>query len=135
MRNTMNKVAVIISLILAMAVVAGAVSCGGRLAPVSTVPYTDVYITVEPFTTQSKLVLMAKGSILEGYLTVRGGNDDIVFYIEDLRYENKLFFGDRVYGLEHFYYQAPHDGGYAMCFDNSFSWITSKRVHIHYRVR
>lgn len=133
----MNKVAVIIiSLILVMAVVAGAVSCGGRLAPVSqTIPYTDVYITVEPFTTQSKLVLMSKGSILEGYLTVRGGNDDIVFYIEDLRYENKLFFGDRVYGLKHFYYQATHDGGYAMCFDNSFSWITSKRVHIHYRVR
>ncbi len=133
----MNKVAIIIiSLLLAMAVVAGAVSCGGRLGPLGhAVPYTDDYITVEPFTTRCITVLMSKGSILEGYITVRGGNDDIVFYIEDIRYENKLFFGDRVYGLEHFYYQATHDGVYTMCFDNSFSWITSKRVHIHYRVR
>jgi len=132
----MSKVAIILSLILVMAVVAGAVSCGGGSGIThQTVPYIDKSLTVEPFTTRSILVPMSKDSILEGYITVRGGNDDIVFYIEDIRYENKLFFGDRVHGLEHFYYQATHDGAYAMCFDNSFSWITSKRVHIHYRVR
>jgi len=105
----------------------------GPLGPVI-VPYQDDSFTVEPFSKMTITINMRAGAVLEGYLTVRGGNDDIRFYIED-SYGTMLLDKNRVQGRFDFSFTASTAGFHTMFFDNSFSWITSKQVFIHYRVR
>jgi hypothetical protein len=76
---------------------------------------------------------MSKGDVLEGYLTVRGGNDDIQFYVKD-SYGNVVL-NVSVRGRYDFQYSATSEGFHTLYFDNSFSLLTSKQVLIHYRVR
>ena len=118
--------------------IVGAVSCGGGaggLGPVGhVVPYQDDSLTVEPLTSVTMTVNMADEAVFEGYLTVRGGNDDIRFYIKD-SYGNKVLDINRVKGRYDFSYRATSGGFHTIYFDNSFSIVTSKQVYIHYRVR
>lgn len=135
----MNKVTIIIlSLTLATVVgLAGAVSCSGvgGYGPVGhVVPYIDKSFTVEPLHYVTVTVDMRSGAVFEGYLTVRGGNDDVRFYIKD-SYGNKVLDINRVQGRYDFSYRATSEGFHTIYFDNSFSLITSKQVYLHYRVR
>ena len=109
---------------------------GGGYGPVGPVivPYKDSGFTVDPSYKYTITVNVKKGAIIEGYLTVRGGNDDIRFYIED-SFGNKVLDKNRVNGRYDFMYTAQSDGFHTMFFDNSFSWFTSKQVFLHYRVR
>ncbi len=116
----------------------GAVSCGGGaggLGPVGhIVPYEDRSLTVEPLSSMTLTINMSKGAVFEGYLTVRGGNDDVRFYIKD-SYGNTVLDINRVNARYDFSYTATSEGFHTAYFDNSFSIITSKQVFIHYRVR
>lgn len=128
---------IILGLLISLALI-GALGCnggtGGWGPPGQLVPYQDTNFTVEPFTYSSMTVNMNSGAIFEGYLTVRGGNDDIRFYIKD-SYGNVVLDKNRVQGRYDFSYQATTEGFHTIYFDNSFSWITSKEVYLHYRVR
>lgn len=129
----MKRLSVFLLIVLALTTLL--VGCGGGLGPVGhIVPYTDEHKTVEPFTTLHGTINMSKGEVFEGYLTVRGGNDDIRFYIKD-SYGNKVLDINRVRGRYDFHYQATSEGFHTFYLDNSFSWVTSKEVYIHYRVR
>jgi hypothetical protein len=79
-------------------------------------------------------VNVQQGAVIEGYLTVRGGNDDVRFYIED-SYGRKVLDKNRVNSRYDFYYTVVSTGFHTLYFDNSFSWITSKDVYLHYSVR
>ncbi len=98
------------------------------------IPYQDSSFDVAPLSSTNTTITMSKGDILEGYLTVRSGNDDIRFYIED-SYGNKVLDINRVRDRYDFSYKATSEGFHTIYFDNSFSVITSKQVYIHYRVR
>ena len=115
--------------------IVGVVGCGGS-GPVGqiVVPYRDQSITVEPGSAMTATVNMSKGAVVEGYMTVRGGNDDIRFYIKD-SYGSKVLDIDRVRGRYDFSYTATSEGFHTMYFDNGFSFITSKQVYLHHRVR
>ncbi len=116
----------------------GAVSCGGGaggLGPVGhVVPYKDLNLTVESLSTKTLTINMSEGAVFEGYLTVRGGNDDVRFYIED-SFGNVVLDINRVNGRYDFSYVTTSEGFHTIYFDNSFSILTSKQVYIHYRVR
>lgn len=118
--------------------IAGAVSCGGgvgELEPVDqTVPYQDNSLTVDFGTSKTMTINMSKGAVFEGYLTVRGGDDDIRFYIEDSN-GNRVLDINRVEDRYDFSYIATSEGAHTVYFDNSFSFMPSKQVDIHYRVR
>jgi len=125
---------VLISLVLL-----GAAGCGrgsGGYGPVGeyVVPYRDENFTVKPFTATELTINISNGAVLEGYVTVRGGNDDIRFYIKD-SYGNKVLDINRVQGRYDFFYRATSEGFHTIYLDNSFSIITSKQVYMHYRVR
>ena len=98
------------------------------------VPYRDDSFSVEPLNSMTISVDVKSGSVIEGYLTVRGGNDDIVFYIKDSQ-GNRVLNIDRVHGRYDFSYTTKSTGFYTLYFDNGFSWVTSKFVLLHYRVR
>jgi len=118
-------------------VLLGVAGCGGAggLGPVGhVVPYQDESFTVKPLTATTMTINMANGAVFEGYVTVRGGNDDIRFYIKD-SHGNKVLDINRVQGRYDFFYRATSEGFHTIYFDNSFSIITSKQVYIHYRVR
>lgn len=108
----------------------------GGLEPVgeAIVPYQDEEFTVKPLHEYMITINMNSGTVLEGYLTIRGGNDDIRFYIKD-SYGNKVLDKNRVNGRYDFSYTYQSSGYHTMYFDNSFSLITSKQVFLHYRVR
>ena len=118
--------------------IVGVVSCGGGvggLGPAGyVVPYHDQSFTVEPLSAVTITINMSTGAVFEGYLTVRGGNDDVRFYIKD-SYGNIVLDINRVNGRYDFSYVVTSEGFHTIYFDNSFSIITSKQVYIHYRVR
>ena len=97
------------------------------------VPYQDESCTVGSLSTSTMTLTMSKGDVLEGYLTVRGGNDDIGFYIKD-SYGNKVM-DIGVNGRYDFSYTATSEGFHTLYFDNGFSLFTRKQIFIHYRVR
>ena len=107
---------------------------GGYGAPGHVVPYQDKHFTVEPLQEMTMTINMNHGALFEGYLTVRGGNDDVRFYIKD-SYGNKVLDINRVRGRYDFDYHATSEGFHTIYFDNSFSLVTSKQVYIHFRVR
>ena len=98
------------------------------------IPYRVEHFTLKPFTIHTGTINMNEGAVFEGYLTVRGGNDDIRFYVKE-KHSNKVLDIKRVQGRYDFYYQAISEGFYTLYLDNRFSWIASKEVYIHYRVR
>ena len=108
----------------------------GGLGPVGEViiPYSDRTLDVDPLEALTLSVNMREGTVLEGYLTVRGGNDDVRFYIEDSQ-GNRVLDINRVRDRYDFSYTATLAGFHTLYFDNSFSWFTSKLVLLHYRVR
>lgn len=134
----MSRSKIIILRLLILLALIGVLGCsggtGGCEPPGQLVPYQDISFTVGPLTYSSMTVNMNSGAIFEGYLTVRGGNDDIRFYIKD-SYGNVVLDKNRVQGRYDFSYQATAEGFHTVYFDNSFSLITSKEVYLHYRVR
>ena len=109
---------------------------GGGYGPLgeAIVPYEDTNFTVSSLNKYTITVNVQQGAVIEGYLTVRGGNDDVRFYIED-SYGKKVLDKNRVNSRYDFYYMVKSSGFHTLYFDNSFSWITSKQVYLHYRVR
>jgi hypothetical protein len=105
----------------------------GAAGPVI-VPYKDTNFTVGPLSKYELTVNASQGAVIEGYLTVRGGNDDVRFYIED-SYGKKVLDKNRVNDRYDFSYAVESSGFHTLYFDNSFSLITSKEVFLHYRVR
>ncbi len=97
-------------------------------------PYEDTSFTVSPFQEYTITVNVKQGAMIEGYLTVRGGNDDIRFYIEN-SFGDKVLDKNRVNGRYDFMYAVQSSGFHTMYFDNSFSLFTSKQVYLNYRVR
>lgn len=95
--------------------------------------YRDTSIAVGGLSTQTLSITMSKGKTLEGYMTVRGGNDDINFYLKD-SYGSKVL-NVSVKGRYDFSYKATSDGYHTAYFDNTFSFFTGKEVLLHYRVR
>jgi len=134
----MNKIVLlIISLIVAAVGLGGAVSCSGvgGYGPVGqVVPYVNRSFIVKPLNSITMTADMRSGAVFEGYLTVRGGNDDVRFYIKD-SHGNKVLDINRVRGRYDFSYRATSDGFHTIYFDNSFSFVTSKNVYLHYRIR
>lgn len=70
---------------------------------------------------------------LEGYFTVRGGNDDVKFYIKN-PYGAVILDAGMVTGRHDFAFTAEHEGVYTLYFDNTFSLITSKTIFLSYRI-
>ncbi|GEM_PF-5655254 len=98
------------------------------------VPYKDDSFTIKPLSKASGTVDMRNGAIFEGYLTIRGGNNDIEFYVQD-SYGKKVLSAGRVTGRYDFNYKATSEGFHTFYFDNNFSVFTTKEVFIHYRIR
>lgn len=118
----MRHLALVAALVL---LIMGSASCAA--------PYQDESFTVGPLSTSTMTINMSKGDIFEGYLTVRGGNDDIGLYIKDSYGNRVLQIGVR--GRYDFSYKATSEGFHTIYFDNGFSLLTSKQVYMHYRVR
>ncbi len=101
------------------------------------VPYQDKNINVGPFSTETLTMNSPKGVTIEGYLTVRGGNDEIVFYIKD-SYGNVVL-NIQVRGRYDFSYKTTSEGFHTLYFDNGSSLfaspLASKQILMHYRVR
>ena len=98
------------------------------------VPYKEVSFTVEPLQKYIVNITMHPGNVLEGYLSVTNGNNDIHFYLEDSD-GKKILDINRVQGRYDFSYEATSEGVHKMVFDNGFSSINSKQVLIHFRIR
>ena len=96
--------------------------------------YKNTTFNVDPFSAWVMVIDMNRGDVFEGYLIVRGGNDDIKFYIKD-PYGNKVLDAGWVYSGYDFHYIATSEGLHTAEFDNSWSWLTSKVVSVNYRVR
>lgn len=85
--------------------------------------------TVAPFKYIIWSFELSPGWGFDVYFTVRGGNDDINFYIED-PYGNTIYNAGRVSGRHSYSFTAQTTGVYSLYFDNSFSFITSKLVFV-----
>ncbi|MCK4417919.1 MAG: emp24/gp25L/p24 family protein [Candidatus Latescibacteria bacterium] len=66
---------------------------------------------------------------VEGYFSVRGGNDDIRFYIKD-PFGKTIYASGIVTGRHDFSLTANTEGAYTLYFENSFSWVTPKRIYL-----
>lgn len=91
-------------------------------------------LDIEPLSAASLTFKMAAGETIEGYLKVKGGNDDIRFYINDPSGARVLDV-KRVQERYDFAYMAGSEGSYALNFNNGFSFMTGKHVCLHYRIR
>lgn len=113
------------------------VSCSGGaggLGPIGhVIPYSDENITVGPLAYRNGTINMSKGAVFEGYLTVRGGDDDIRFYIKDSYGNRVLSIGVR--GRYDFSYRATSEGFHTFYLENGSDWFRNREVYIHYRVR
>lgn len=77
---------------------------------------------------------LEQGDRIEGEFTVRGGDDDIIFYIKD-PYGNIVYEPPgQVHGWHKFSITASSNGAYTLYFDNTFSLITSKSVYLTIRI-
>lgn len=102
------------------------------IANFESVPYLIAQFTAgigKPYTIP---VMLGIGDILEGSMSVTGGNNDIRFYIKDPS-GSIVVDGNRVQQSYSFSLTSVSSGQYIMYFDNSFSFITSKKVHLNYR--
>ena len=134
--KTFKLVAPFIALILLVSGCGISNDGGGNYGPIgeAVVPYKDSGFTVDVLSKYTVTVNAKRGAVIEGYLTVRGGNDDVRFYIED-SFGNKVLDKNRVNGRYDFMYTVQSSGFHTMYFNNSFSLFTSKQVYLHYRVR
>ena len=136
MRSTLivKTILWIVLTVLIMLTMTGCGGVGGYGPAGRVIPYIDRSLTVEPLHQVTMTVNMRSGAVFEGYMTVRGGNDDVRFYIKD-SYGNEVLDKNRVQGRYDFSYKAASEGFHTLYFDNSFSLMTSKQVYLSYRVR
>ncbi len=122
-------------LVIISTLISGCSSQSGGLGPIGQiVPYQDRNFTVSPGQQYTISIDLRQGAVIEGYLTVIGGNNDVRFYIKD-SYGNIVLDKNRVTDRYDFSYTAASAGFHTMYFDNSFSIFTGKQVLLHYRVR
>jgi hypothetical protein len=75
--------------------------------------YHRYSLDIEPLSATSLTFKMTKGEIIEGYLKVKGGNDDIRFYINDPSGARVLDV-KRVQERHDFVYTANSDGSHSL---------------------
>ena len=88
--------------------------------------------SVPPLQTLTLTFHFNKGEKIEGYFTVRQGNDDINFYVKD-PYGTVILDAGRVKGRYDFVIPIEHSGVYTLYFDNTFSLFTSKTIFLTYQ--
>ena len=104
--------------------------------PIILVPISEKikYQEVPPLHYGTLTFFLKQGDRIEGEFTVRGGNDDIIFYIKD-PYGNIIYEpAGQVHGWHKFSITASSNGAYTLYFDNTFSLITSKSVYLTIRI-
>lgn len=74
-----------------------------------------------------------EGERIEGYFTVRGGNDDVKFYIKN-PYGAIILDAGMMTGRHDFAFTAEHTGVFTLYFDNTFSLLTSKTIFFSYQL-
>lgn len=76
---------------------------------------------------------LGNGQRFSGSLSIGGGGNDIEFWVKDPTGATILNWG-RVYSGRSFEFTANKDGAYTLHFDNSFSWFSSRTVHLTYDI-
>lgn len=107
--------------------------CGSRIGEY-VVPYSDTNFYVSPLSSQTMTFRASAGSIFEGYFTIRGGADEVEFWIED-PWGRVVHNAGLVYDRYEFHITCSHEGYYTAYFNNTFSLTVGKHVYLHYRVR
>jgi hypothetical protein len=78
-------------------------------------------------------IVAQEGDVISGTFAVRGGNNDVDFWVEDpLR--RRVIDAGRVSGNYEFEIEVKEKGDYIFHFGNGFSSITSKEVSVVYKV-
>ena len=98
------------------------------------VPYRDTSFRVSSLSEQTLTVDAGAGDTIEGYFTVRGGADEVDFWIED-PWGRTIHNAGRVYDRNDFQVTCANDGHYTLYFSNTFSLTVAKDIYLHYRVR
>lgn len=122
------KLAILIVLILTLAVPTGCNAVGHY------VPYMDNRLRVSPQPFSTVTVHAGAGDMIQGYFTIRGGQHELKFWVED-PYEASIYDAGMVYDRHDFQLICAREGYYTLYFDNSFSWTAGKRVYVRFRVR
>ena len=97
------------------------------------VPYLDANYEVPPGRYVSLTVDMREGAVFEGYMTIRGANNDIRLKIVDSY--NHEWVNMLVVDRYDFSFTAKSSGFHTIYLDNTMSIVTTKQVFIHYRIR
>ena len=121
------KFVVLVLLILLPAILAG---CNGM----GYSPFLDKSFHVSLQSTSTLTVRAEVGDEIQGYLTIRGGENEIKFWVEDPNGVD-IYNAGMVYDRHDFRVSSAGGGNYTLHFDNSFSHTAGKDVYIHYRVR
>ena len=110
----------------------------GKTSETKPGPYVDIYhvesFTIDPLSAVTLTLKLSKETTLEGYLTVKGGTDDIRFYIKDPSGTRRLDI-KRVLERYDFCYLAKTDGPHSLSFNNGFSFTTGKHIYLYYRMK
>lgn len=101
---------------------------GGSYFP----PYAEKSFTVENLSSRTLTAHLDAGERLEGYFTIRGGQDEVKFWIED-PHGATIYNAGLVYDYHNFNVIVSRTGYYTMYWDNSFSWTVDKHVYLKYR--
>ena len=123
-----TKFVVVALLILLAAILAG---CNGMWGYK---PFEDRSFHVSPQSTSTLIVHAEVGDEIQGYFTIRGGENEIKFWVEDPNGAD-IYNAGMVYDRHDFRVSCAEEGNYTLYFDNSFSQTAGKDVYIHYRVR
>lgn len=96
--------------------------------------YKDFNFAVEVKTFQTLAQVMKRGDVFEGYLTVGGGDQDLLLYFRDPTAVKVL--SVEVKERYDFFFRAASDGFYIFYFDNAeYLSPVDKQVHLHYVFR
>lgn len=98
------------------------------------VPYSDTSFQVSSLSQQTLTFNAGAGDTLEGYFTIRGGADEVDFWIED-PWGRTIYNAGRVYDRHDLHVTCANDGYYTLYFSNTFSLTVGKDIYLHYRVR
>ena len=96
-------------------------------------PFLDETFSVPPQSLRTLTIDAKEGDLIEGIITIKGGEKDLVFREEDPD-GIEIYNSGTVYDRHDFQVDCPKEGTYTLQFDNSFSPV-KKDVYIHYRAR
>lgn len=98
------------------------------------VPYRDTNFYVSPSSQRILTFNAGAGDTIEGYFTIRGGADEVKFWIEN-PWGTAIHNAGRVYDRHDFQVTCANEGYYTLYFSNTFSLTVGKDIYLHYRVR